>query len=157
MNICVKGSRSCICWHAEGMLTWTCWSTKYGKTVQKSLLADLVSTALYLTMLFFRCKFQEARCKFSLPYFVFLSCCYGSLGKYCKIWYLWLFLDIQIKYSWNIFSSLLKYCTLHKTQFGLQYWQLYFFSWVLLPGILVYFSNLLTVKNVNLILWLNSF
>ena len=66
-----------------------------------------------------------------------------------------IFRYIEIKYSWKLIISLLKYCTLHKTQFALQYIDHHIFLlWLILPGILVYFSDLLAVKKVNLILWL---
>ena len=91
--------KTCWPWHAE---EWN-----MAKQFRESLLADLVHTVHTV--------------------FFFFGCCCSS-GKYCKqIQYLWLFLDNQIKYSWNSIISLLKYCTLNKNHFALQYWQRRFF------------------------------
>ena len=102
------GSRNCICQERRtaDMLTLTCRRVKYGKTVQR------IFTSWFGTY---------------CTYCIFFGC-YCSSGKFCKkIQYLWLFLDNQIKYSWKSINSLLKYCTLNKTHFTLQYWQRYFF------------------------------
>ena len=44
---------------------------------------------------------------------------------FANIQCLWLFLDIHMKYNWKSIIGLLKYYTLHKTHFALQYWQPY--------------------------------
>ena len=80
--------RSCT-WqerHAEDMLTLTYGRVKYGKTVQRIFLADLVHTVfIYAAFQIWR-KYQEALRKFSLPCFVlfcfvFLSGCCGNSGR----------------------------------------------------------------------------
>ena len=63
------------------------------------------------------------------------------------------FLDIQIKYSWKSINSLLKYCTLHKTCSTTVLTTIYFFYYCYQK----YFSHLLTVKDVNLILGLKLY
>ena len=90
------------------------------------------------------------------PKKLFLLGCYGISGKYCKQYqYFWVFLDIQIKYSWKSIISLLKYCNLHKTYFVLQYWQPYFFHDFSYQE--HDFLDLLAVKNVNLTFWLKVY
>ena len=81
-------------------------------------------------------------------YFVF---CLATITA--NIQYFWLFLNIQIKYCWKSLISFLKYnCTLHNIYFPLHYWQ---FFMTTSSRNMVYFSELLTVKYVNLNLWLN--
>ena len=117
--------KTCWPWHAE---EWN-----MAKQFRESLLADLVHTV-------------------HTVFFVFFGCCCSS-GKYCKqIQYLWLFLDNQIKYSWNSIISLLKYCTLNKNHFALQYWQRCFFV-TTLPGTLVYFSDINILKTLKTHSW----
>ena len=105
MDICVGGSRSCTCQerHANDMLTSTCWRAKYGKTVRRIFASWFGAYCIYIYMLFLIwCKYQEALCKFSWPFFVFcLVVVVVQVNTANNIQYLWLFLDIQIKYSWN--------------------------------------------------------
>ena len=116
---------------------------------------------MYLCICFFRFDLSTKKLFVNFHYHVlffsfFCLAAVSSSCKYCKhsalmiiFWY------IKIKYSWKLIISLLKYCTLHKTQFALQYIDHHIFLlWLILPGILVYFSDLLAVKNVNLVLWL---
>ena len=118
MDICVGGSKSCTC--QEKLKSLTCWWAECGETVSLKNHYKQIWYILHLYMLFFR--FDAS------PKKLLLHGCYGISGKYCKQYqYFWVFLDIQIKYSWKSIISLLKYCTLHKTHLALQYWQPYFF------------------------------
>ena len=91
------------------------------------------------------------------PKELFLLSCYGISGKYCKQYqYFWVFLDIQIKYSWKSIISLLKYCTLHKTHFALQPIDNHIF-FMTSPNRNTVFLDLLAVKYVNLTLWLKVY
>ena len=97
------------------MLKSQMWRNSY---FEESLLADLAH-AVFIYAIF---RFDAN------PKKPFLLGCYGISGKYCKkCQYFWVFLDIQIKDSWKSIISLLKYCTLRKAHFELQYWQPYFF------------------------------
>ena len=110
MDICVRGSRSCTCQdrHAEGMLALTCWRAKYGEIV------GTIFTSWSGTYCIYVCC-------------IVLSGCSVSSGKYCKhSAFMIIFRYIEIKYSWKLIISLLKYCTLHKTLLARQYWQPYF-------------------------------
>ena len=82
--------------------------------------------------------------------------CYGISGKYCqKYQYVWVFLDIQVKYSWESIISLLKCCTFHKTHFALHYWQPYIFHDFSYQE--YSYLDLLVVEYVNLTLWLKVY
>ena len=83
--------KTCWPWHAE--------KPNMAKQFGESLLADLVHT-VFIYVFFIWCKYQEALWKFSLPCFVFVSVVV-QVNAANKIQYLWLFLDIQIKYSWK--------------------------------------------------------
>ena len=106
----------------------------------------------YLYMLFFRFDASTKKLFASFDYQVLF---FGMAAMavqviIANIQYLWLFLDIQIKYSWKAIISLLKYCTLHETHFALQYWQPYFFHDYSYQAYF-YFSYLLAVKYVNFV------
>ena len=103
LELSVGGSRSCTCQekHAKDMLT-LCWRAKYGETVQR-IFTSWFAYCIHICFFLIWCKNQEALCKFSLPCFVFfgLAAVVVLVNTANNIQYLWLFLDIQIKYSWK--------------------------------------------------------
>ena len=156
MNICARGTRRCTCQdrHAEGMLALTCWRVKYGKIVRIIFTSWFGPCCIYVCCFL---RFDASTKKLFVSFItmfcflVFLSGCCVISGKYCKhSAFMIIFRYIEIKYSWKLIISLLKYCILHKTQSALQYIDNHIFlSWLILPGILVYFSDLLAVKKFN--------
>ena len=125
----MRGSRSCTCQdiHGEGILALTCWRAIYGETVRIIFTSWFGTYCIYVCC-FFRFDASTKKLLVSFHYHVlffclsFLSGCCVSSGKYCKnSAFMIIFRFIEIKYSWKLIISLLKYCNLHKTQFALQY------------------------------------
>ena len=87
------------------MLTFSCWGAKYGETVWRIFPSWFGTYCIYICFFFIWCKYQEALCKFSLAcFFLFFFCVAAvvtQVNTANNIQYLWLFLDIQIKYTWK--------------------------------------------------------
>ena len=81
-------------------------------------------------------------------------CCFLDLycSKYCKHSLFWVFLYKQIKSSCKSSICFLKYCTLHTLHCSIDN---HFLLWLLRNT--VYFSQLLAVKYVNLVLWVKVY
>ena len=132
MRIYVRGSRSLHVrtdYADEGMLVLTCWRAKYGETVRIIFTSWFGTYCIYVCC-FFRFDASTKKLFVSFHYhvlffsfFMFFFCLAAvSSCKYCKhSAFMIIFRYIKIKYSWKLIISLLKYCTLHKTQFALQY------------------------------------
>ena len=123
-----SGSCSCTCQdrHAEGMLALTCWRAKYGKTV-RIIFTSWFGTQCIYACCFFRFDTSTKKLFISCHYhvfFVFWGFCYLAVVSSCKNCkhsaFMIFFRYIEKKYSWKLIISLLKYCTLRKTQFALQ-------------------------------------
>ena len=88
------------------------------------------------------------------PKKLFVSCDYHALSviwlKWCKDYVLLSALNIQIKYIWKSIISVRKYCTLNKITFHCIIDNHTFFLIIPTQNI-VYFSDSLAVKYVNLI------
>ena len=100
--IWVGGSRSCTCQerHAKDMLILTCWRAKYGKTVRRIFTSWFGTYCIYICFFLIWCKYQKAFCK--IHYHVLFFCLAAvvvQVNTANNIQYLWLFLDIHIKYS----------------------------------------------------------
>ena len=124
--------------HVRKDMLKTCWpwhaeEPNIAKQFRESLLVDLVHTVFIYAVFKIWYKYQEALCKFSLPCFFCLAAVEIQVGIYCK------------------YSVLYTRPTLHFSIHN------HIFSWLFLPPILVYFSDLLAVKYVNLILWLKVY
>ena len=130
-------------------LVWTIFTSWFGTYC----LYIYMYVCIYIYMLFFiYAKKLFVSCHY---HYVCLAAMVFKVNT-ANIQYFWLFLDIQIKYSWNSKISLIKHCTLHKIHFAKQYCQTYFFMTTLIRN-MVYFSDLLAVKYVNLILRLKVY
>ena len=96
--------------HVRKDMLKTCWPShaeepNMVKQFGESFLADLVHIVFIYAFFFIWCKYQEALCKFSLAcFFLFFFCVAAvvtQVNTANNIQYLWLFLDIQIKYTWK--------------------------------------------------------
>ena len=119
MDICVGRSRSCTCQErqAKDMLTLTCWRAKYGETVQRIFTSQFATSCIYL---FFLCDAGIKKLCVSLSYHVLLVNAANNIQYMIALRY-------PDKILLKVNHYLLKYCTLHKTHFALQYWQPHFF------------------------------
>ena len=150
MFTCLGGSSSCTCqerlpWHAEkpdgtkqlARRIFTSWFITYYIYTYNIYIYIYMYIYIYIYIyIYMYCCFRfdtypkEALYKPSLWYFVILFVCMVAIVfkvNTANIQYFWVFLDIQINYSWKSVIILPKHCTLHKTYFALQYWSPYFF------------------------------
>ena len=145
MDIWVGRSRSCTCQeiHAKDMLTLTCWGAKYGETVQRISTSWFATYCIY--MFFYVMQVPRSSVKFNY---------HVLIGKYHRWTYWGHFSKIR-----TLFCKFWKRAgkTSSPSPFWLRAWLytipiLHFsiatilFSWPLLPGIFVYFSDLLAFK-----------
>ena len=104
MDIWVGRSRSCTCQerHAKDMLTLTCWRAKYGETVQRIFTSWFSTYCIYICFFLFDASTKKLFESFHYHVFCFcLAAVVVQVNTANNIQYLWLFLDIQIKYSWK--------------------------------------------------------
>ena len=123
------GNFTCQARHANDMLTLTCWRAKYGETVQKIFTIWFGTYCIYVCFLSrFDASYRKLFVSFITMFYFCLAAVVIQVGKYWKYSVFIIIFRYSEKYCWKSIISILKYCTLHKTNFVLQYWQTHFFS-----------------------------
>ena len=140
MFTCLGGSSSCTCqerlpWHAEkpdgtkqlARRIFTSWFITY--YIYTYNIYIYMYIYIYICTVLLDLIHIPKKLFISRHYDILFVCMVAIVFKVntANIQYFWVFLDIQINYSWKSVIILPKHCTLHKTYFALQYWPPYFF------------------------------
>ena len=114
----------------------------------ESLISDLVQS-IYIFLVFFRFDAYPKSLFVSCHYILFV-CVVAIVLKVntANIQYFWVYLGIQIKYSWQSIISLLKYCTLYLLCTTVMTTIL--FSWLFLPRTWFIFQ---ICWQLNMLIW----